>query len=236
MTAPRSFEVSAAVFQSEGWCELFHLNILRRLLCFILGFVVLILNRDEMKDRGLCPPHNSLISFPIGWTVRGSNPGGVETLCAVQIGLAVHPVSCTLGTASFPGVKRPGVVSDYPLPSSAGLRMDSSYNSTSPLCIYKHVIGWPLPLFSQKIVSLPIRLCHGDVFLQDFRNWSSVPSSSAFQIPRSSSYNVPHCLHEILPSVSCIIEGPNIEISGNEWDLRSIFYFLCCSIEWCNYW
>jgi hypothetical protein len=35
----------------------------------------------------------------------------------VQTGPGTHPVSCTMGTGSFPGVKRPGCVVDHPPPS-----------------------------------------------------------------------------------------------------------------------
>jgi hypothetical protein len=31
----------------------------------------------------------------------------------------VHPASCTMGTGSFPGVKRPELGVDHPSPSSA---------------------------------------------------------------------------------------------------------------------
>jgi hypothetical protein len=37
----------------------------------------------------------------------------------VQTGPGAHPVSCTLGTGSFPWVKRPGRGADHPPPSSA---------------------------------------------------------------------------------------------------------------------
>jgi hypothetical protein len=35
----------------------------------------------------------------------------------VQTGLGAHPASCTMGTGSFPGVKRPGRGVDHPPPS-----------------------------------------------------------------------------------------------------------------------
>ena len=38
---------------------------------------------------------------------------------SVQTGPGAHPASYTMGTGSFPGVKRPGRVVDHPLPSSA---------------------------------------------------------------------------------------------------------------------
>jgi hypothetical protein len=35
---------------------------------------------------------------------------------AVQTGLWAHPPSCTIGTGSYPGVKRPGRGADHPFP------------------------------------------------------------------------------------------------------------------------
>jgi hypothetical protein len=40
-----------------------------------------------------------------GWTVRGSNLGVGEIYAPVQTGPGAHPVSCTMGTGSFPGVE-----------------------------------------------------------------------------------------------------------------------------------
>ena len=39
------------------------------------------------------------------WTVRGSNPGVARFSSPVQTGPGAHPVSCTMGTGSFRGVK-----------------------------------------------------------------------------------------------------------------------------------
>ena len=44
------------------------------------------------------------------WGARFSTP--------VQTGPGAHPASCTMGTGSFPGVKRPGRGVDHPPPSS----------------------------------------------------------------------------------------------------------------------
>jgi hypothetical protein len=46
-------------------------------------------------------------------------PEGARFFAHVQIGPVVHPASCTMGTGSFPGVKRPGRGTDHPPPSSA---------------------------------------------------------------------------------------------------------------------
>jgi len=53
---------------------------------------------------------------------------GIESHCGqdfsahVQTGSGAHPASYTMGTGSFPGVKRPGRGVDHPLPSSAEVK------------------------------------------------------------------------------------------------------------------
>jgi hypothetical protein len=42
----------------------------------------------------------------------------------VQTGPGTHPTSCTMGTESFPGVKRPGRGADHPPLSSAEVRKE----------------------------------------------------------------------------------------------------------------
>ena len=53
------------------------------------------------------------------WTVRGSNPGGGggEIFCTRTARPGAHPACCTMGTGSFPGVKRPGRGADHPPPT-----------------------------------------------------------------------------------------------------------------------
>ena len=43
---------------------------------------------------------------------------GARLSVPVQTGPGAHPASCTMGTGSFPGVKRPGRGADHPPPSS----------------------------------------------------------------------------------------------------------------------
>jgi len=43
--------------------------------------------------------------MPMGWTVRGSNPGGARFSAPVQTGPEAHPASCKMGTGSFPEVR-----------------------------------------------------------------------------------------------------------------------------------
>jgi hypothetical protein len=56
-----------------------------------------------------------------GWTVRDRKkiPVGARFFAHVQTGPGTHPVSCTMGTGSFPGVKWPGRGADHPPPPSA---------------------------------------------------------------------------------------------------------------------
>jgi hypothetical protein len=65
----------------------------------------------------------------------------------VQTGPGIHPASCTMGTVSFPGVKRPGRRADHPPLPCAEVENKYSYTSTPPLGPWWPAIGWPLPLF-----------------------------------------------------------------------------------------
>ena len=51
----------------------------------------------------------------------------------VQTGSEAHPVSYTMGTGSFPGVKRPGRGVDQPPHLASRLKKEYSYISTPPL-------------------------------------------------------------------------------------------------------
>jgi hypothetical protein len=54
----------------------------------------------------------------VTWCVAGRSgsrsPVGVRYFAHVQTGRRAHPASSTMGTGSFPGVKRPGRVADHP--------------------------------------------------------------------------------------------------------------------------
>jgi hypothetical protein len=50
----------------------------------------------------------------------------------VQTGPEARPPSCTVGTGSFPGVKRLGRGADHPPPSSAEVENEESYTSFPP--------------------------------------------------------------------------------------------------------
>ena len=58
--------------------------------------------------------------LPTGWVLQGSNPSEDEIFCTIHNGLWVQPASYTIGTRSFPGVKRLGHGVDHLLHSSKG--------------------------------------------------------------------------------------------------------------------
>jgi hypothetical protein len=76
----------------------------------------------------------------MGWTVRASNLGGARFLAPVQTSSEVHPASYTMGTVSFPGVKRPGRAVDHPTPSRAEVKE----NVQLYLCCPSGP-SWPVP-------------------------------------------------------------------------------------------
>ena len=59
----------------------------------------------------------------------------------VQTGPEAHPVSCTVGTESFLGVKRPERGADQPPPPTAKLLVVWSYTFSSTLYLHMHVMG-----------------------------------------------------------------------------------------------
>jgi len=65
--------------------------------------------------RVLSVAHASQPVERAGWRVRGSNPvGGARFYAPVQSGFEAHPASYTVGTVSFPWVKRTGRGVDHP--------------------------------------------------------------------------------------------------------------------------
>jgi hypothetical protein len=65
---------------------------------------------------------DSSVGIAIGYWLDGQgieSRWGARFFAHVQTSFGAHPASCTMGTGSFPGVKRPGRGADHPLPSSA---------------------------------------------------------------------------------------------------------------------
>jgi hypothetical protein len=64
--------------------------------------------------------------------VKKKIPVGARFFSHAQTSPGAHPTSCTMGTVSFPGVKRPGRGSDHPPPPSAEAENENSYTLYSP--------------------------------------------------------------------------------------------------------
>jgi hypothetical protein len=60
------------------------------------------------------------------WAGRSGDriPVGARFFAQVQTGPGAHPTSCTMGTGSFPGVKRPGRGTDHPTLLASRSRKD----------------------------------------------------------------------------------------------------------------
>jgi hypothetical protein len=81
--------------------------------------------------------------------VRGSNPGGSTFSAPVQTGPGAHPASYTMGTGSFPGVKRPECGVDHTPSSNAEVKERLDLHLYSPSRSSWPVIGRNLPLTSE---------------------------------------------------------------------------------------
>jgi hypothetical protein len=93
-----------------------------------------------------CGP-GSVVAIATGWTVRDRIPVAARFSAPVQTCPGAHPVSCTMGTGSFPGVKSGQGVRLTPHLLVVPLVMkEYSYTSTPPMgptaytepqCLYK---------------------------------------------------------------------------------------------------
>jgi hypothetical protein len=77
---------------------------------------------------------------------------GARLSAPVQTSGGAHPASCTMGTGSFPGVKRPGHGVDHQPPSSAKVKERAEIYLYSPSGPSWPVIGRTLP-FNEVYIS-----------------------------------------------------------------------------------
>jgi len=101
----------------------------------------------------------AMVSSSLGLTstVRGSNLGGwgARFSVPIQTDPGAHPVSCTMGTGSFPGVRRPGSGVDHPPWSSTEVKGSAElYLYPPPLWVFvacskvKFTFKWVLIILS----------------------------------------------------------------------------------------
>jgi hypothetical protein len=81
------------------------------------------------------------------WAARSGNqiPVGEKFSAPVQNGPGAHPDSYTMGTGSFPGVKRPEHGIYHPPPSSAEIKERVELYFYSPSGPLWTILGWTLP-------------------------------------------------------------------------------------------
>jgi hypothetical protein len=60
------------------------------------------------QNNNVGPDSSVSIATRYGLDGPGSNPGGARFSAPVQTGPAAHPASCTMGTGSVQGLRRPG--------------------------------------------------------------------------------------------------------------------------------
>src|SRR5215470_4087757 len=89
----------------------------------------------------------SVLRLVTDWTVRGSNAGGREISALVLTGADAHPSSFTVGTSSFPGVKRRERDVDHPSRSSAEVKVRVELYISAPSGCSWLVLGCTLMQF-----------------------------------------------------------------------------------------
>jgi hypothetical protein len=98
---------------------------------------------NEIQTNLKSVPNSSVTT---DYAVRGSNTGEERFSAPVQTGPGAHPASLTMGTGSFPGVKRPGRGVHHPPLSSAKVKERVELYLYYPSRPSWPVLGWPLPL------------------------------------------------------------------------------------------
>jgi hypothetical protein len=82
-------------------------------------------NGTGYTARYLCYVLLSFIATGYGLDGPGiESRWGARFFAQVQTGPGAHPASCTMGTGSFLGLKRPGRGADHPTPSSAEVKKE----------------------------------------------------------------------------------------------------------------
>jgi hypothetical protein len=99
-----------------------------------------------------CVGRDSVVGIATRYGLDG--PGiesrwGARFSARIQTGPEAYPASCTMGTGSFPGVKRPGRGVDHPPPTSAEVKERVELYLYSPSGPSWPVLGRTLPFTTQ---------------------------------------------------------------------------------------
>ena len=138
---------------------------------------------------------------------------GARFSAPVQTGPGDHPASCTMGTASFPGVKRPGRGADHPAPSSAEVEGRVKLYICSPSGPSGPVLGRTFTLYSNTL-SLRSYLNVSDQFPHPYKSmqiYSSGCCNSYICIENwKTNDSGPKCSRQTQRSVSSLfLHEPN---------------------------
>jgi hypothetical protein len=106
---------------------MYFLSTIKKFTYFIRTKISTILQNSSTVMNFIDVMHFSSVGIVTGYELDG--PGiesrwGARFFAHVQTGPGAHPASCTMGTGSFPGVKRPGRGADHPPPSSAEVKKE----------------------------------------------------------------------------------------------------------------
>jgi hypothetical protein len=119
-------------------------------------------------------------------------PVGARFSAPVQTDPGAYPASCTMGTGSFPGVKRPGRGVDHPPLSSAEVKERVELYLCSPSGASWPVLGWTLLYFTRKIGNGDVGWL--SVTLKRFKCWTFVVAVLHHQLYRQYCFGTVNCV------------------------------------------
>ena len=147
-----------------------------------------------MKTMLFCLQNASLTTEPVLLELH-------KTEIPIQTGLGVHPASCTMGTGSFLGVKRPGSGVDHLPPSSADVKERVQLHLFSPSGPLWPVLGWPLPLLYAW--DTPYTASNTTTLSHNAKMLSPLLPFSFFFLCRAQFVSTPHNIRLITMPIPC---------------------------------
>jgi hypothetical protein len=175
-------------------------------------------------------------------TRYGLDDPGIRSRWGARFSIPIHtgpgarPASYTMGTESFPGVKRPGPGIDHPPPSSAEVKERVQLYLYSPFVPSWPILGWILPLLDYRMIIEPPWLSMGPMLqagwhmiwqpARDFSYLQNVQTGSGahptfYSVATRSSF--PGCKAD--PSLSSIAKVKS------KWNYTSAFPIHLCGVH-----